>query len=72
MKLKFKGKIIREEIIRLIFVIVIAFFGLIFATKKGFFFIKLVNIVILFIPMAFCSLILYYSFFIKGNFKKMM
>lgn len=72
MKLKFRGKLIKEEIIRLIFVIVIMCCGLIFATKKGFYLIKLVNVMMLFIPIAFCSIVLYYSFFISSDFRKKM
>lgn len=65
MKLKFRGKIIREEIVRLIFVLIIILLGLIFATRKGFYLIKLVNVMILFILVTFCSIVLYYCFFIK-------
>ena len=42
--------------------------GIVLATRKGFYLIKLINVMILFIPIAFCSFIIYYCFVVKTDF----
>lgn len=47
-------------------------FGLILTTKKGFYLIKLLNVMILFVPIAFMSFTNYWAIFLRGNFSTIM
>ena len=67
-KPKFKGKILREEYVRLMVCLASMLMGLILATRKGFYLIKLINQLIIFIPIAISSFVTYYCVFFKGDF----
>lgn len=60
--LTFMKKPIREEVVRLILCIILALFGLIFSTRRGFEYLSLVNGYVIVLPLAFINFINYYIF----------